>query len=181
MQTYILVAYASKYSATKEIAEKIGQVLNASGLVTDVESVEQVRDIKPYTAFVVGSAVYAGQWLSEAVAFLRAHESLLAQRPTWFFSTGPTGEGDPVELMKCWRFPEGQKALAERIQPRDMMFFHGNIAINKLNFAEKLIVKGVKAPIGDFRDWSAVTAWAISIAEGLANVKTTETGDATAH
>lgn len=171
MQTYVLVAYASKYGATQEIAEKIGQVLNASGIVTDVEAIEQVRDITPYTAVVVGSAVYAGQWMGEAVGFLKTHEFQLAQRPTWFFSSGPTGEGDPAELMKGWRFPEGQKALADQIRPRDIMLFHGEIDMGKLNFAEKLIVKGVRAPTGDFRDWSAITAWAIKIAEALTTVK----------
>jgi menaquinone-dependent protoporphyrinogen oxidase len=38
---------------------------------------------------------------------------------------------------------------------------------NKLSFPEKLIVKGIKAPIGDFRDWEAITAWATGIAEAL--------------
>jgi menaquinone-dependent protoporphyrinogen oxidase len=171
MQTYVLVTYASKYGATKEIAEKIGQVLNASGIVTDVEATDQVRDLKPYTAIIVGSAVYAGQWMGEAVGFLKAHELELAQRPTWFFSSGPTGEGNPVELMKGWRFPEGQKPLIEHIHPRDVMLFHGDIAMSKLNFAEKLIVRGVKAPTGDFRDWNAITAWAIQIAEALTSVK----------
>ncbi len=171
MQTYVLVAYASKYGATKEIAEKIGQVLNASGIVTDVEAIEQVRDLKPYTAVILGSAVYAGQWLGEATAFLKAHEIELAQRPTWFFSSGPTGEGDPIELMKGWRFPEGQKAFAEHIQPRDIMLFHGALDLGKLNFAEKLIVKGFKAPTGDFRDWSVITGWAVQIVEALTAVK----------
>jgi menaquinone-dependent protoporphyrinogen oxidase len=37
----------------------------------------------------------------------------------------------------------------------------------KLSLPEKLILKGVKAPTGDFRDWEAVRAWAQSIAEAL--------------
>jgi hypothetical protein len=36
-----------------------------------------------------------------------------------------------------------------------------------LNLAEKLIVKGVKAPVGDFRDWDAITSWASAIADAL--------------
>ncbi len=32
---------------------------------------------------------------------------------------------------------------------------------------ENLIVKSVKAPTGDFRDWAAITAWATAIAEAL--------------
>jgi menaquinone-dependent protoporphyrinogen IX oxidase len=36
MNTQVLVAYATKYGATAEIAEKIGQVLRQAGLRTDV-------------------------------------------------------------------------------------------------------------------------------------------------
>ena len=39
--------------------------------------------------------------------------------------------------------------------------------MKKLNLAEKLIVKGIKAPTGDFRDWNAITAWAAAIADAL--------------
>ncbi|MGE5592499.1 MAG: hypothetical protein ACM3X3_02290 [Betaproteobacteria bacterium] len=28
------------------------------------------------------------------------------------------------------------------------------------NFIEKLMIKKVKAPIGDFRNWAAITSWA---------------------
>jgi menaquinone-dependent protoporphyrinogen oxidase len=39
--------------------------------------------------------------------------------------------------------------------------------MDKLNLAEKLIVKALKAPAGDFRDWEAITAWAAAIAAAL--------------
>jgi hypothetical protein len=29
------------------------------------------------------------------------------------------------------------------------------------------MIKNVKAPLGDFRDWEAITSWAKSIADGL--------------
>ncbi len=42
-------------------------------------------------AFVVGSAVYVGHWEKAAVQFVREHETVLADRPTWLFSSGPLG------------------------------------------------------------------------------------------
>ena len=45
MNRRILVAYASKYGATAEIAEKIGEVLNGAGLPTDVLPVKQVEEL----------------------------------------------------------------------------------------------------------------------------------------
>jgi menaquinone-dependent protoporphyrinogen oxidase len=167
MEGQILVAYATKYGATQEIAEKIGEVLRQAGLPAQVMPADQVGDPSAYRAVVLGSAVYAGQWRKEAVEFLEAHESTLAERPVWLFSSGPTGEGDPAKLMSGWSFPEAQRAVAKRIRPRDIGFFHGEIDTKKLNLAEKLIVKGIKAPTGDFRDWEAITTWATGIADSL--------------
>ena len=165
MQTQVLVAYATKYGATAEIAEKIGEVLREAGQQTEVLPADQVSDLTPFHAVVLGSAVYVGQWRKEAATFLEANEKALAQRPVWLFSSGPTGQGDPVELMKGWRFPEEE--VADRIGPRDIAIFHGAVDTKKLSLPERLMLKGVKAPVGDFRDWEAITSWARAIAEAL--------------
>jgi menaquinone-dependent protoporphyrinogen oxidase len=167
MATKVLVAYATKYGATAEIAEKVGQVLREAGLQADVVPAEQAGEPAGYDAVVLGSAVYAGQWRKPAAAFLEAQQSALAERPVWLFSSGPLGEGDPVELMNGWRFPEAQQPIANRIQPRDIAFFHGALNMKELNLGEKLIVKALKAPEGDFRDWDAIAAWAEGIAAAL--------------
>lgn len=39
--------------------------------------------------------------------------------------------------------------------------------MQKLNFPEKMIVKAMKAPTGDYRDWDEIDAWADSIAKEL--------------
>ena len=169
MDVQVLVAYATKYGATAEIAEKIGQVLGQAGLRTHVLPTDRVGDLTPYQAVVLGSAVYMGQWRKEAAKFLEANEEKLAERPVWLFSTGPLGEGDPVQLMKGWHFPKAQQPIADRIQPRDIALFHGVLDMKKLGLAEKLIVKGIKAPVGDFRDWDAITSWATAIADDLKN------------
>lgn len=167
MTNSVLIAYATKYGATAEIAEKIGEVLRQAGLTADVLPADQVGEVNSYTAVVLGSAVYAGQWRGEAVKLLEANEQQLTNRAVWFFSSGPTGEGDPVQIMKGFRFPAAQQPIADRIKPRDIAFFHGSIDMKKLNLAEKVLVKGIKAPTGDFRDWNAITAWANSIATVL--------------
>ena len=167
MDIQVLVAYGTKYGATAEIAEKIGQVLRQAGLRADVQPVKRVGDLTPYQAVVLGSAVYIGQWRKEAVAFLEKHEKALSERPVWLFSSGPSGKGDPVQLMSGWTFPEAQKPIAERIRARGTALFNGFVDPTKLSLPEKLILKGVKAPTGDFRDWEAVRTWAQSIAETL--------------
>jgi menaquinone-dependent protoporphyrinogen oxidase len=148
-----LVAYATKYSATAEIAEKIGQVLRQAGLRTNVLPVDRVSDLTPYKAVVLGSTVYIGKWRKEAVKFLQANEKMLAERQVWLFSSGPTGEGNVVELGKGWRFPKAQQPIVDRIQPRDIAIFHDDVNMKKLNFIDKWIAKNVEVPLGDFRVW----------------------------
>jgi menaquinone-dependent protoporphyrinogen oxidase len=163
----VLVAYGSKYGSTAEIAQAIAQVLQEKGFDVDVASADAAGSPVDYTATVLGSGVYAGMWRKEAIEFLESHEADLATRPVWLFSSGPTGEGDPVELLDGWRFPTAQQELADRISPRDVAVFHGCIDSDKLNLAEKLIVKAVKGQFGDFRDWDAIRQWAAGIATAL--------------
>jgi len=167
MDKQVLVAYATKYGATAEIAEKIGEVLRQAGLPTNVLPVDRVGDLSTYKAVVLGSGVYIGQWRKEAVKFLKANETILAEQLVWLFSSGPTGEGDPVELAQGWQFPGKLQPIADRIRPHDIAVFHGAVDVGKLNLIEKWVLKNVKAPIGDFRDWEAITSWATAIADVL--------------
>jgi menaquinone-dependent protoporphyrinogen oxidase len=167
MEGKILVAYASKYGATAEISQKIGEVLQQEGLQVDVLSAKNVTDISRYKAVVLGSAAYMFQWRKEVVKLLRKHEKQLAEKPVWLFISGPLEEGDPVKLLEGKIIPKALQPLVDRIKPREITVFHGAIDMNKLNFFERFVFKRVKSPIGDFRKWDSITAWAKSIAEAL--------------
>jgi menaquinone-dependent protoporphyrinogen oxidase len=167
MDIRVLVAYATKHGNTAEIAEKIGQVLREAGLRADVVPVARAGDPASYQAVVLGSGVYIGQWRKEAARYLKAHEAALAGRPVWLFSSGPTGEGDPVELLKGWRLPSGLVEVAGRIGVRDRAVFGGALDAAKMGALEKWMIRNVKAPLGDFRNWDAIAAWAAGIAEAL--------------
>lgn len=167
MDTKVLVTYATKHGATAEIATKIGDVLRQAGLQAEVSPVKEVKNLADYTAVVLGSAVYIGAWRKEAVQFLKANQQALSERAVWVFSSGPTGMGDPAELLKGWKYPPAQQSLVEGIHPRAVTVFHGNLDVKKLNALEKWLIKNVKAEMGDFRDWNAITAWATSIGDAL--------------
>jgi menaquinone-dependent protoporphyrinogen oxidase len=167
METRVLVAYGTKYGATAEIAEKIGEVLRETGLAADVLRADRVGDLSAYDAVVVGSAVYIGRWRKEAVKFVKNNEQALAAKPLWVFSSGPTGEGDPLEMVQGWRLPSSLQPIVDRMQPRDVTVFHGAADESKMGRLDKWLLKNVKAPTGDFRDWDAIAAWAGDIAAAL--------------
>ena len=131
MDIKVLVAYGSKYGATAEIAEKIGEGLRQAGALAEVMSVKQVKDIKPYHGVVLGSAVYIGQWRKEAVKFLKGNEKLLAEKPVWLFSIGPADKDDPVKLLDGWHYPKKIQPFIDKIKPVDIAVFHGVINVEK--------------------------------------------------
>ncbi len=167
MENKVLVTYGTKYGATAQIAEKIGEVLKQAGLQADVVDTRKTPDPSAYNAVVIGSAVYIGMWRKEVNNFIKKYAGTLAQKPVWVFSSGPTGQGNPVEMMQGWIIPKSIKAEIDNIKPRDITVFHGATNESKWNFLEKAAIKNVKAPLGDFRDWNAITAWANSIAAKL--------------
>lgn len=159
----LLVTYASKYGSTAEIAEVIGKELGRRAYEVEVKPVEAVDSVTGYDGFVIGSALYAGGWIESAAKFLQTNQKMLAKHPVWLFSSGPTGEGDPNDLMDGWQFPEDLSAVVEKIKPKDVILFHGHIDPEKLNFAERMIIRSVKATVGDYRDWLVIRSWARAI------------------
>jgi menaquinone-dependent protoporphyrinogen oxidase len=174
MEGKVLVAYGSKYGATKEIAEKIGETLTGAGLQVDVMAADQVSEVSSYNAFVIGSGVYIGLWQKDAVKFVVANEKTLTGKPVWFFSSGPTGANEKVEnaFMPGDNLPRKLKDVAARINPRGIIIFKGAVESERLKGFSKWIIKRVEASkdettLGDFRDWEVIASWAQEIAAAL--------------
>ncbi len=167
MSQKVLVAYGTRYGATAEIAEKIGEVLREADIQTDVIPAGNAGDLSGYGAFVIGSAVYVGRWTNNAVNLVEQNIEVLAGHPVWIFSSGPTGEGDIKDLMSGWEYPGKLRPAFERIKPRDITVFHGTADPDRMSFLNKIVLKMVKAPTGDFRNWDVITDWANGIISSL--------------
>jgi len=163
MKEKVLVAYATKRGSTAEIAEKIGEVLKKRQMQVDVLPVRKVTDLSPYKTAILGTAVYIGLWRREAVKFLKTYADELANMPLRIFLSGPTGAGDPLELLGDWRFPESLRPVIEQVKPVEITCFGGRIESGKMNPFEKMIIKKVGAEIGDFRNWESIASWANEI------------------
>jgi menaquinone-dependent protoporphyrinogen oxidase len=159
----ILVAYASKHGATRGIAERIAQTLESQGQEAEALPIDTIRDVKAYDAVVLGSAIYYGSWMKEATEFLLRNKAALASRPVWLFSAGPLG----VEAKGAEEQPRELTEFTDAIHPRGHQLFFGALDHTKLSFPERMVVKAVRAPEGDYRDWTAIEAWAERIARDL--------------
>jgi menaquinone-dependent protoporphyrinogen oxidase len=159
----VLMAYASRHGATEGIAQAIADRLVERGLEAAAGRVEEVKDLRGVDSVVLGSAVYAGSWLKEATAFVDRYEDALSALPIWLFSSGPLGS----EVQDHEEQPRQLSDLTDRLHPRGHRVFFGALDRDQLGFAERMMVKAVRAPEGDFRDWDAIRAWADEIAKAL--------------
>jgi menaquinone-dependent protoporphyrinogen oxidase len=166
--TKILVAYASKHGSTAEIAQSIGQTLSENHHTVEVLPVETIKHLDNYEALILGSAVYAGRWMKEAVSFLRSHQFI--KLPIYLFSSGPIGNAEPHELLDGYTIPEIVKDLTKDLNIRNVQIFHGKIDLRKLSLAELMLFKSVGAQSGDFRRWDAIKVWAQHISDELVQV-----------
>jgi menaquinone-dependent protoporphyrinogen oxidase len=163
VEMQLLVAYASKHGATEGIAEHVAATLRGAGVDVVTQRADRVEDAAAYDALVVGSAVYYGSWLQEAADFVRGNRAVLAERPTWLFSSGPLGE----HVTDDEEQPKEIAEFREAVSPRDHRTFLGALDRSRLPFPERMVAKAVRAPEGDFRDWAAIAAWAEGIARQL--------------
>ncbi|HBA91139.1 MAG TPA: flavodoxin, partial [Anaerolineaceae bacterium] len=60
MDKKILVAYATYYGTTREVAETIAKTITEHGYEVEVISAREARDVSRYGAVIVGSAIRGG-------------------------------------------------------------------------------------------------------------------------
>jgi menaquinone-dependent protoporphyrinogen oxidase len=165
----LLVAFGTKHGSTEEIAAAIAAALSARGHEVDLLAAADVRDLNRYDAVVIGSAVYMGHWQKEAMNLLKRHERELRDRPTWLFSSGPTG-GTPdsdalvARARSAPTEPSPIKDVADRLRhigARGHATFPGRISEEMTGLLERWM------PRGDWRDFVSIEAWATQIAGEL--------------
>jgi menaquinone-dependent protoporphyrinogen oxidase len=168
----VLVVVATKHGATRGIAEAIVRDLAESpagremGLTAVLQEAEHDPGPAPFDAVIVGSAVYVGRWREPARDWVSAHTAVLRERPVWLFSSGPIG-APPFPPDE----PHDVHPLAQLIGARGHRGFPGRLDKDLLSVGERAMVTAMRAPLGDFRDWDAVRAWAGEVAAELRDLR----------
>lgn len=161
MEKHILVTYASKAGSTAEVAARIGEILARRGCTVDVMPVSKVTGLEAYSAVVVGSAIRIGKLLPEAMTFIEKNQTVLQQKPFSVFLVCMTmNQEDEASRQTVSAYLDPVRLL---VKPACEGLFAGVIDPGRVGLLDRMAIKMIKAPIGDFRKWDRITAWAESL------------------
>jgi menaquinone-dependent protoporphyrinogen oxidase len=160
MAARVLVAYATKLGSNAEIAEAIARTLREAGHHVTACSVRDVKDIDGWDAVVLGSAIYAAHWQKDARRFAVRLKEGLEARPLWLFSSGPL---EPRLARANLPITAHGAEITAGLGAIDHRTFGGRLEADAAIDPQVLATH----PIGDFRDWDAIRAYAAEIGAAL--------------
>jgi menaquinone-dependent protoporphyrinogen oxidase len=161
----VLVAYASKYGSTREIAEAVADTLRETGCEVDAVAAGSVTSLDGYSAAVVGGALYFFRWRKDARKFLARHRSALSGLPVAVFASGPI-EDTPEQFDRARSDLDRALAKAAWLTPVSIAVFGGRLEPSGLRFPDaNPAMKNMQA--SDIRDWPQIRAWAESLVAQL--------------
>jgi menaquinone-dependent protoporphyrinogen oxidase len=170
MSDRVLVAYATRYGSTQEVAEQVAETLREQGLEVTIQPARQVKSLEGYGAVVLGAPLYIGSWLKDAQRFLAKHQAALADLPVAVFTLGPTRADEDVTPVRAqldkqlskypWLKPIATELFGGKYDPSNLKF--------PLNLLAALPASPLhQAPASDIRDWEVIRAWASDLATKL--------------
>jgi menaquinone-dependent protoporphyrinogen oxidase len=161
-----LVAYATRYGTTKEVAEAVAAALREEGLDVDVRPAREVDSLERYSAVVLGAPLFMFRWHKDALRFLGRHRKALTERPLAVFALGPTHDPhDEEEWRDSWAQLEKALAKFPWLEPVALELFGGKYDPAWLRFPLNLLAG--KEPASDIRDWITIQSWAKELAGKL--------------
>lgn len=160
MSNSILVAYASKYGSTQQVAEAVTATLREHGLAVDLLPASQVRSVEVYRAVVLGAPLIMVHWHKDALHFLTQFQKALVKRPIAIFALGPVTAGAEKEFTTAHEQLDKELAPFAWLRPIAVEIFGGKFDPSKLGFPLTLLPAVRNMPASDLRDWAAINRWA---------------------
>ncbi|KAA3659105.1 MAG: flavodoxin [Chloroflexi bacterium] len=170
----ILIAFASQYGSTGEVAEVVAEVLSQYGYAVDTKWIKDVTAVDHYDAVIVGSAIQYDKWMPEAVDFVKTHQKAFSKIPVAYFFTCLTLAKRNVKTeQQALAYADKLIALTTQVKPISIGRFAGVLDASKMSFLTRLMLKTITTVVGvregDYRDWDAIRSWAKSIDAKLSN------------
>ena len=158
----ILLAYASRFGSTQQVAETIAAALREGGFEVDLQPMQEVKSLDRYDAVVLGAAIYNAKWNANAHQFVAQHQDALIQLPVAIFTLGPLSASDAAK-RNSRRQLDNELSKYPWLKPVAVEIFAGKYDPSKpgLNFFERFL------PTRDYRNWDDIRAWAYELSAQL--------------
>jgi menaquinone-dependent protoporphyrinogen oxidase len=164
MSASVLVAYATRYGSTQEVAEAIAATLREAGLEVEIQPMQEVQTLAGYDAVVLGAPLYIGRWPKDAHRFLSRNRQALTELPVAIFALGPLHD-EEKEMQETRAQLDQELAKVPWLTPVAIEMFVGKYDPAKLRFPDSLLISFPASPLkqmpaSDLRDWKAIRDWA---------------------
>lgn len=161
----VLVAYATNYGSTREVAEAVSVALADHGVYAIVRAARDVDSLHEHPAVVLGGALYFFRLHKDARRFLSRHREALKDMPVAVFAMGPFNDTKEEFAGSCKQldralskepglFPVSVKVFGGCFDPTGLRFPHNNPWMKRM-------------PSSDVRDWETIQTWAASLPQAL--------------
>jgi len=162
----VLVVYGTGTGCTSEIAERIGTRIASGGATVEVVAAKDAPAPAGYDAVLVGSGIRAGSWHAPVKEWVTRNAAALKGTKVAFFTACLTMASDPGKAADVRAYTD--PLIAETgVTPVEIGLFAGMNEPKRFSFVERTIMKMMKSPEGDFRDWSKIEAWGADVAPKL--------------
>ena len=168
----ILTGYATAHGSTAEVADFIGQELERREFAVTVANVADVISVADYDAFVLGSAVHDGMWLTEMSQFLERFQDKLKIAPMLYFMTcvRVLEQGGEAHARQEY----ANHRVLNELNVKEIAVFAGRLELETVDWDQRWTLAARydgSRPGGsfnrDFRDWEKIRAWTQRAADHL--------------
>ncbi len=166
MRDSILVAFATSYGSTEQVAEVVVETLRQGGMQVDLQPAGKVRMLEGYRAVVLGAPLYMFHWHKDALGFLSRYRNTLLQKPLAIFALGPINNVEK-EFQEARAQLDKELAKFPWLKPVAIEIVGGKLEPAKFRFPYNMIPAMRNMPASDIRDWDAIRAWASSLPANL--------------
>lgn len=168
----ILVAYASQFGTTGEIAQAIGEVLCDDHTIVETRRIQNVENLIGYDAVIIGSAIQYDKWMPEATEFVSANQVALGRLPVaFFFACLALSRKNDKSNQQAKVYSDKLYVSFPLVKPLDVGGFAGVLEYSKMPFILSLLARGVMTFLrvreNDYRDWDSIRSWAKDIKQAM--------------
>lgn len=157
MNGKILVAYATRYGSTEEIAKEIAATLKKAGYDAEYKNISDISSVKEYGAVIAGSAIHMGKWLPEARDFIQINKDYLNKVPLFLFSCGITLSNPDEHITRKALFATDE--IKQYVTPKKIGLFAGKLEKDLISDSDRELIILAKPQCGDFRNFRKIINW----------------------